>query len=53
VANLADADDRAGSDYPAVSSGHPRSLAIREDCVLPRVDTWLAELFTPERIANG
>ena len=29
----------------------PRTLAVREDRLLPHVDAWLCELFAPERYA--
>src|SRR5690606_11193306 len=29
---------------------HPSTVYIREDALLPGVDAWLAELFTPERL---
>src|ERR1039458_6099561 len=41
---------KLSSDYPAAVNDHPRSLAVREDRLLPHVDAWLCELFAPERI---
>jgi site-specific DNA recombinase len=39
----------ANSDYAAPPPGHPRTLAIREDRILPALDHWLVEMFSPER----
>ncbi len=36
------------SDYPG--AGHPRGLAVAEARVLPAVDEWLGELFSPDRL---
>jgi site-specific DNA recombinase len=41
---------KLSADYPVALNGHPRSLAVREDRLLPHVDAWLAELFAPGRI---
>jgi site-specific DNA recombinase len=41
---------KVSSDYPAAVNDHPRSLAVREDRLLPHVDAWLCELFAAERI---
>jgi site-specific DNA recombinase len=38
------------ADYPGGIKNHPRSLAVREDRLLPHVDAWLSGLFAPERI---
>jgi DNA invertase Pin-like site-specific DNA recombinase len=35
-------------EYPG--SDHPRSLSVREDHLLPIIDSWLAQLFTPDNI---
>ncbi len=37
-------------DYPVPINGHPQSLSVREDRLLPHVDAWLCSLFAPERI---
>jgi site-specific DNA recombinase len=37
-------------DYPMPVDGHPQSLAVREDRLLPHIDAWLCGLFAPERI---
>jgi hypothetical protein len=37
-------------DYPVPVDGHPQSMAVREDRLLPHVDAWLCCLFAPERI---
>lgn len=29
---------------------HPKTMYVREDALLPRVDAWLAELFDPEHL---
>lgn len=36
------------TDYPAAD--HPRSLSVREEHLLPIVDNWLSELFSPDNI---
>lgn len=41
-----------GGDYAAPPDGHPRSLAIREDRILPVLDEWLVDLFAPDRITE-
>jgi site-specific DNA recombinase len=41
---------KVSADYPVVVHDHPRSLAVREDRLLPHVDKWLCELFAPERL---
>jgi site-specific DNA recombinase len=41
---------KLSSDYPVAVNDHPRSLAVREDRLLPHVDAWLCQLFAPERI---
>ncbi|HEY6429168.1 MAG TPA: zinc ribbon domain-containing protein, partial [Acidimicrobiales bacterium] len=38
------------TDYPVGLENHPRSLAVREDRLLPHVDAWLSALFAPECI---
>jgi site-specific DNA recombinase len=38
------------NDYPIPLNDHPRSLSVREDRLLPHVDTWLAQMFAPDRI---
>jgi site-specific DNA recombinase len=40
----------ASADYAVRMNGHPPSLAVREDRLLPHIDTWLCELFAPEKI---
>jgi hypothetical protein len=39
---------RVSSDYPV--NDHPRTLAVREDRLLPHVDAWLCDLFSADRI---
>ncbi|MHB1855545.1 MAG: recombinase zinc ribbon domain-containing protein, partial [Acidimicrobiales bacterium] len=41
----------ASPDYAAPPADHPRTLAVRESRVLPLVDSWLVEMFAPERVA--
>jgi hypothetical protein len=41
---------KISSDYPVAMNLHPRSLAVREDRLLPHVDAWLCGLFAPERV---
>ena len=36
---------KASTDYPLLPDGHPASLAVREDRLLPHVDAWLAKMF--------
>ena len=43
---------KASTDYPLLPPGHPASLAVREDRLLPHVDTWLAKMFAPENIVE-
>lgn len=38
------------NDYPVAD--HPRSLSVREEHLLPIVDNWLGELFSPDNIEN-
>ncbi|MGQ0615763.1 MAG: zinc ribbon domain-containing protein [Acidimicrobiia bacterium] len=38
------------SDYATPSKGHPRSMAVREDRILPVLDDWLVGLFAPDRV---
>src|SRR5439155_3963378 len=39
------------SEYAvATKLGHPRSVNLREDELLPRIDAWLAEVFGEEHI---
>lgn len=40
----------SGGDYARPPDGHPRTLTVREDRILPVLDEWLLGLFTPERI---
>ncbi len=40
----------ASADYAVRLDGHPPSLSVREDRLLPHVDAWLCELFAPENI---
>ena len=35
-------------DYPVSMDGHPQSVAVREDRLLPHVDQWLRGLFAPD-----
>ena len=41
---------KVSSDYPVAVNDHPRTLAVREDRLLPHVDAWLCGLFAPEHI---
>jgi site-specific DNA recombinase len=41
---------KASTDYPLLPDGHPASLAVREDRLLPHVDAWLSRVFAPDRI---
>jgi site-specific DNA recombinase len=41
---------RVSSDYPVAINDHPRTLAVREDRLLPHVDAWLCDLFSADRI---
>jgi len=41
---------RVSSDYPDAVNDHPRTLAVREDRLLPHVDAWLCDLFSADRI---
>jgi site-specific DNA recombinase len=43
---------RIGAGYPVGPAGHPPTLAVREDRLLPHLDAWLAELFAPERVED-
>jgi site-specific DNA recombinase len=38
---------RIGAGYPTGPTGHPASLAVREDRLLPHLDSWLVGLFAP------
>ena len=38
-------------DYPVPVNNHPPSLSVREDRLLPHIDSWLGKMFAPERIA--
>ena len=42
---------RVSPDYPVPINNHPPSLSVREDRLLPHIDSWLCEMFAPERIA--
>jgi hypothetical protein len=35
---------------PSASFDHPLNVYLREDDVLPQIDEWLGELFSPERL---
>ncbi len=37
-------------DYPLPANNHPRSLCVREDRLLPHVDSWLSQVFALDRI---
>jgi site-specific DNA recombinase len=41
---------RIGTGYPVGPAGHPLTLAVREDRLLPHLDAWLSGLFAPERV---
>jgi site-specific DNA recombinase len=34
-------------------SNHPKSLYVREDAILPHLDSWITSLVTPEVLAAG
>ena len=40
---------KASTDYQLLPDGHPASLAVREDRLLPHVDAWLAKILPPTR----
>lgn len=40
----------ASSDYARTPDDHPRSMAVREDRILPVLDEWLVGLFAPDRV---
>ena len=42
---------KVSSDCPVAVNDDPRTLAVREDRLLPHVDTWLRGLSAPEHIA--
>ena len=42
---------RASADYAVPINDHPASLSVREDRLLPHIDSWLAQMFAPEHIA--
>jgi hypothetical protein len=44
---------KVSTDYPVLVHDHPRSLAVREDRLLPHVDACLCELFAPERLVES
>jgi site-specific DNA recombinase len=37
-------------DDPANNSDHPATIYVREDSIVPRLDDWVAELFTEEHL---
>jgi hypothetical protein len=39
------------NDYALAVDGHPPSLSVREDRLLPHIDAWLAQVFAPDQIA--
>jgi hypothetical protein len=39
-------------DYPVPVNDHPSSLSIREDRLLPHIDSWLSQLFAPQNIRS-
>jgi DNA invertase Pin-like site-specific DNA recombinase len=41
---------KVSGDYPVAVNDHPRTLAVREDRLLPHVDAWLCDLFAADRI---
>ena len=41
---------KVSNDYPVTREGHSRSISVREDRLLPHVDSWLSELFSPEKV---
>lgn len=41
---------RIGTGYPVGPAGHPPTLAVREDRLLPHLDAWLSGLFAAERV---
>jgi len=38
------------SDYARTPDDHPRTMAVREDRILPVLDEWLVGLFAPDRV---
>lgn len=43
----------SGGDYARPPDGHPQTLTVREDRILPVLDEGLAGLFAPERIHDA
>ena len=37
---------------PAELEGHPKSLYVREDAILPSLDSWLESLISPQMLAQ-
>jgi hypothetical protein len=37
-------------DHPANSPDHPATIYVREDSIVPRLDSWVAELFTDDHL---
>jgi site-specific DNA recombinase len=44
---------RFPTEYALIAEhAHPRSVALREDAVMPELDSWLAQLFDPTSLAE-
>jgi len=43
-------DVRYSTELLANEIGHPRTVYVREDSILPPLDRWLARIFDPDRI---
>jgi hypothetical protein len=41
---------RLDAGYPVGPAGHPPNLYVREDRLLPHLDAWLSDLFSPKRM---
>jgi hypothetical protein len=39
------------NDYAVPVDGHPPSLSVREDRLLPHIDAWLSQVYSPDQIA--
>lgn len=39
-------------DYAHPPDGHPKTLAVRQDRILPVLDRWIAGLFAPEHMTS-
>jgi site-specific DNA recombinase len=37
-------------DDPAIHRDHPPTIYVREDSIVPQLDSWVGELFTDEHL---